>query len=87
MKNAYSILKYPVATEKIFRLLERENKLLFIVDLKAKKQEIKKAVEETFEVKVDMVNTVITNRGEKKAYVKLNKNNPAIDVMTKMGLM
>lgn len=82
-----NILKYPLATEKAVRLMERENKLLFVVDMKAKKDEIKKAVEKNFDVKVDKVNTFVTNRGEKRAYVKLNSNNPAIDIMTRLGLM
>lgn len=87
MKDPYTILKYPLSTEKIVRLMERENKLLFVVDMKAKKEDIKKAVEQAFEVKVDSVNTYLSNKGQKRAYVKLNKQNPAIDIMTRLGLM
>jgi len=85
--NKNQVLKYPLATEKAVRLMERENKLVFVIDLKANKDEVKELVEKTFEVKVDKVNTFVTNKGEKRAYVQLNKNNPAIDVMTKLGLM
>ena len=81
------IIKHPIQTEKAVRLMESDNKLTLIVDLKAKKQEIKKAVEELFQVKVVNVNTLITMEGEKKAYVKLSKETPAIDVATKLGLM
>ena len=87
MKNPYTILKHPISTEKIVRLVELENKLLFVVDMKATKKDIKKAFEDAFEVKVNKVNTFVTNRGEKRAYISLSKNNPAIDVMTKLGLM
>lgn len=87
MRNAYSVLKYPIATEKTFRMVELENKLLFVIDLKSNKTDVKKAVEEAFNVKVETVNTYTTSRGSKRAYVKLNKENPAIDVMTKLGLM
>ena len=80
-------VKYPLATEKAVRLMETDNKLLFVVDMKAKKEDIKKAVENKFEVKVEKVNTYITNRGEKRAYVKLTNSFPAIDIMTKLGLM
>ena len=66
--------------------MEAENKLVFIVDFKAKKQEIKKAVEELFEVKVVNVNTVVT-KGIKRAYVKFSQDTPAIDIATKMGIM
>jgi len=80
-------IKYPISTEKAVRLMQSENKLTLIVDLKAKKQDIKKACEELFQVKVVKVNTLITMEGEKKAYVKLAKETPAIDVATKLGLM
>ena len=86
-KDPYMILKYPISTEKVVKLMEKENKLMFLVDLKAKKQEIKNAVEKAFEVKVDKVNTYVSIKGEKRAYIKLNKNYPAIDIMTRLGLM
>lgn len=83
----YKIIKNPVSTEKVVRLMESENKLLFIVDRKAKKPEIKEAVEKLFNVKVIKVNVLNTIDGRKKAYVKLSSNTPAIDVATNLGLM
>ena len=53
------IIKYPLSTEKSVRLMESENKIIFIVDKKATKPEIKKAMEEQFKVKVEKVNTMI----------------------------
>lgn len=87
MKSAYSIVKYPLNTEKTVRTMEKENKLLFTVDMKADKQSIKKAIEEIFKVKVTKVNTHITAKGEKRAYVTLSREYPAADVLTKLGLM
>ena len=81
------IVKYPLATEKSIRLMESENKLIFVVDLKAKKIEIKKAVEEMFKVKVVSVNTLTDTDGKKRAYVKFSEETPAIDVATNLGLM
>lgn len=81
------VIKYPLVTEKAIRLMERENKLTFIVDRNASKKDIKEAVEKIFNVKVEKVNTLITPRGEKKAYVKLSKEYKAIDVATKLGVM
>jgi len=81
------VLLYPLTTEKAVKLLETENKLTFIVDLKANKKEIKDEIEKTFNVKVLKVNTLITSKGKKKAYIKLAKDTPAMDVMTKLGLM
>ena len=67
--------------------MESENKLIFVVDKKATKKEIKKAIEEMFKVEVDSVNTFISPDGEKKAYVKFSAKNPAIDTATQMGLI
>ena len=67
--------------------MEAENKLGFIVDSRANKGDVKKAVENIFKVKVDKVNMFITHAGKKKAYVKLSMDNPAIDVATQLGLM
>ena len=80
------VIKYPIQTEKAVRLMELTNSLTLIVDLNANKTEIKKAVEKLFQVKVIKVNTLITPKGKKKAYVKLSKDNPAIDISTKLGL-
>lgn len=87
MRDAYSIIKHPIATEKAVRLMEAENKLIFMVELKTTKQEIKKAIEEIFKAKVLKVNTAITSDGKKKAYVKLAPETPAIDIATQMGIM
>lgn len=85
--DSYQTIKYPLATEKAVRLMESENKLLFEIDLKAKKQEVRKAVEDLFKVKVISVNTIMTPHGKKRAYVKLSNETPAIEVATQMGLM
>ena len=85
--DPYTIIKYPLSTEKSLRLMESENKLIFIVDRKSKKPEIKNAVEVMFKVKVLKVNTFITTDGQKKAYVQFAANSPAIDIATDLGLM
>jgi len=80
------VIKHPLATEKAIKLMESENKLVFVVDFKAKKADVKKAVEEMFNVKIVDVNTVIS-KGKKKAYVKFSAETPAIDIATNMGIM
>jgi large subunit ribosomal protein L23 len=84
--DKYRVIKYPLSTEKSIRLMESENKLLFVVDKKATKREIKRAVEGMFKVKVAKVNTIITMKGEKRAYVKISET-PAIEIATQLGLM
>ena len=86
-KDSYSIIRNPLTTEKAVKLMETENKLLFRVHIKAKKPEIKKAIEDLFKVKVLKVSTFHTPRGEKRAYIKLSPENPAIDLATQLGLM
>lgn len=81
------VLIRPVHSEKALMLIDKQNTLVFIVDRRATKTEIKEAVEKMFGVKVVKVNTLITPRGEKKAYVKLSSEYKASDVATKLGLM
>lgn len=81
------IIKYPLATEKSIRMMESENKLIFVVAKKAKSAEIKLAIEDLFKAKVTKVNTIITPKGEKRAYIKFSDETPAIDIATQLGLM
>jgi large subunit ribosomal protein L23 len=85
MEN-HEVLNHLISTEKEIRLMESENKLLFSVSKRAKKQDIKKAVEQLFNVKVISVNTLLKG-GKKKAYVRLAPESPAIDIATQMGMM
>ncbi len=64
MKDAHSIIKEMVVTEKGTRLTELGNQYQFKVDRHANKIDIKRAVETLFEVKVENVNTM--NRPGKK---------------------
>ncbi|MEM4336723.1 MAG: 50S ribosomal protein L23 [Candidatus Woesearchaeota archaeon] len=78
---------HPLSTEKSIRLMESKNVLVFIVKKDATKQTIKKDIEENFNVKVDKIRTTIMPDGRKKAYVTINKANPAIDIATKLGMI
>lgn len=82
-----SVILYPLATEKSIKQMESENKLVFVVDIKSTKPQIKEAIEKEFKVKVDNVKTLIDSTGRKKAYVKFAQESPAIDIATKLGLM
>ena len=85
--DATNVIRYPLSTEKSIRMMESENKLIFVVNRKATKPEIKKSLEEVFNVRVLNINTAITPDGKKKAYVKFSQETPAIDIATQMGLM
>ena len=58
MKDAFAVIQKPVITEKTASISEQGNKIVFWVNPKANKHEIKQAVESIFEVKVAGVNTV-----------------------------
>lgn len=74
-------------TESASLMVEKDNKLLFIVNLKAGKTDVKRAVEQLYEVKVDKVTVLITPQGEKKAFVKLKPEYRASDVAIKLGIL
>ncbi|TRO46304.1 50S ribosomal protein L23 [Candidatus Bathyarchaeota archaeon] len=78
---------YPLMTESASLMVEKDNKLLFIVNLKAGKNDVKKAVEQLYEVKVDKVTVLTTPQGEKKAFVKLKPEYKASDVAIKLGIL
>lgn len=86
MKNYYSIIEKPLITEKTFDLIEFENKLVFLVDINSNKSQIKKAVENIHDVKVIKVNTLITPKGEKKAYIKLHPDYSAAELAIDLGI-
>ena len=76
----------PIVTEKAVMLIEAQNVLTFETNKNKTKDEIKKEIEELFEVKVEKIRTLV--KGNKKyAYIKLKKEFPAIDLATKLGLM
>ncbi len=87
MKDPAKILIRPLHTEKALILLERDNTLTFIVDRSATKNEIKYAIEKMFNVKVIKVNTLITPKGEKKAYIKLAPEYNASDIASRLGIL
>ena len=64
------IIKKPVITEKMTAISEKLNRYAFIVDKRANKLQIKKAVEELYGVKVAAVNTMNYEGKSKSRYTK-----------------
>jgi len=85
--DAYKTICYPIMTEVTSRILESENKLVFIVSKKATKRDIKLAVEQLYDVEVENVNSMVTAEGEKKAFVKLTPEYKAADIAIKLGIL
>ena len=87
MMDVNDVISYPLMTESASLMVERDNKLIFIVNLKAGKTDVKRAVETLYEVKVDKINMLITPQGVKKAFVKLKPEFKASDVAIKLGIL
>ena len=76
----------PITSEKAVKLIDIDNTILFQVSKDVNKAEIKTEVESQFNVKVSQIRTHIRDN-KKLAYVKLAKENPAIDIATKLGMI
>jgi large subunit ribosomal protein L23 len=84
--DPYSIIIKPHLTEKRMNAIDQKNELTFVIRRTAEKGHVKSAIEELYEVKVERVNTQITSRGVKLAYVKLSEEDSAEDIAMKMGV-
>ncbi|EPS45599.1 hypothetical protein H072_400 [Dactylellina haptotyla CBS 200.50] len=86
--DAYKVISHPLNTESAMKKIEEHNTLVFIVDVKANKNQIKAAVNKLYEVKAVKINTLIRPDGRKKAFVKLGPDTDALDVAaTKLGIV
>ena len=67
--------------------MESDNRLVFIVSMRATKKQIKAEFEKLFKAKVKSVNTMVGPKGKKKAYITLSDETPALDIATQLGMM
>lgn len=79
------ILK-PVTTEKAVKMIDTENTLTFETGRRERKNEIKSEIEKIYGVKVVRMGTLI-RKNKKIVYARLGAKNPAIDVVTKLGMI
>jgi large subunit ribosomal protein L23 len=80
-------IKHALLSEKSVDLIEKENKVVFRVDSRATKADVKREVERLYGVKVSSVNTLHDMRGNKKAFVKFDKKGAAADLATKLNIL
>jgi large subunit ribosomal protein L23 len=80
-------LKHIVPSEKATLIIDSENKLQFIVDIRTNKKEIANEVERVFETPVKSVRTMITFKGEKKAIIELEEEDKAKEIATSLGIL
>lgn len=86
LDQAEKVIIEPYITEKTFNLIEKENKLTFVVAEKSTKKQIAEALLVLYESKAAEVNTLRTVQG-KKAVVKFIAAEGARDLATKLGLV
>jgi len=85
--DEYCIIVSPLNTESAMKKIEEHNTLVFLVDIKANKRQIKDAVKKLWDVQAAKVNTLIRPDGKKKAYVRLTSDHDALDVANKIGFI
>jgi len=85
--DRFKIVKFPLTTESAMKKIEDTNTLVFIVDKRANKPQVKQAVKQLYDIDVAKVNTLIRPDGEKKAYVRLASDYDALDVANKIGII
>lgn len=83
----HQVIKYPLTTESAMKMIEDDNTIVFIVDVRANKPKIKAAVAKMYEIQAAKVNTLVRPDGQKKAYVRLTSDHDALDVASKIGII
>jgi len=85
--DAFAIIKYPLTTESAMKKIEDHNTLVFIVDTRANKKQIKDAVSRLYDIQSKKINTLIRPDGQKKAFVRLQPDYDALDVANRIGVI
>merc|ERR1719197_1494754 len=57
--DRYQILKYPLTTESAMKKIEENNTLVFIVDVRASKAQIKEAIKKMYDIDTQKNNTLV----------------------------
>jgi large subunit ribosomal protein L23 len=79
------VLFHPYVTEKAMDEMERQNRLEFVVDQRATKADIKRAMEKLYQVKVAKVTTKIGRQG-KIAMIRFTKDYSAEEIGSRAGV-
>ena len=84
--DSYSIIIKPHVTEKTMNLIDLNNEIAFVVKRDANKKQIKRAFIDLYDEEVERVNTHITPKGEKVAYIKLVEEEMAEELAVRLGV-
>ncbi|POR33580.1 60S ribosomal protein L25 [Tolypocladium paradoxum] len=78
--DEHKIVIHPLNTESAMKKMEENNTLVFIVDVKANKAQIKQALKKLYDIDTVKINTLIRPDGSKKAYARLTPDVDALDI-------
>ncbi|KAK4426434.1 60S ribosomal protein L23a [Sesamum alatum] len=81
------VIRYPLSTESAIKAMLESNTLVFVVDKRAGKKNIKDAFKNMLKTTAKKVNTLITPDGTKKAYIVLGPDCKALDVAKKIKIL
>ncbi|KAF4965589.1 hypothetical protein FSARC_6635 [Fusarium sarcochroum] len=78
--DEHKVVIHPLNTESAMKKMEENNTLVFIVDIKANKAQIKLALKKLYDIDTVKINTLIRPDGSKKAYARLTPDVDALDI-------
>jgi large subunit ribosomal protein L23Ae len=85
--DEFRVIVSPLTTETAMKKVEDSNTLVFLCDVKSTKKQIADAVLSLYNIKADKVNTLIRPDGVKKAFIRLSKDQDALDVANRIGIL
>ncbi|RKF55794.1 60S ribosomal protein L25 [Erysiphe neolycopersici] len=86
--DEHKVIIHPLNTESAMKKIEENNTLVFIVDIKANKRQIKESLKKLYDIDTIKINTLIRPDGTKKAFARLTADVDALDIAaTKLAIV
>ncbi|KAE9374493.1 putative 60S ribosomal protein L23a [Stipitochalara longipes BDJ] len=86
--DEHKVIIHPLNTESAMKKIEENNTLVFIVDIKANKRQIKEALKKLYDIDTVKINTLVRPDGSKKAFARLTADVDALDIAaTKLAIV
>ncbi|GAB7360211.1 hypothetical protein MBLNU230_g7972t1 [Neophaeotheca triangularis] len=88
MLDMSKIVIHPLNTESAMKKIEENNTLVFIVNTKANKRQIRQALKKLYDIDCVKLNTLVRPDGSKKAFARLTPDVDALDIAaTKLAIV
>ncbi|EKD14829.1 60S ribosomal protein L25 [Drepanopeziza brunnea f. sp. 'multigermtubi' MB_m1] len=86
--DEHKVIIHPLNTESAMKKIEENNTLVFIVDIRSNKRQIKEALKKLYDIDTVKINTLIRPDGSKKAFARLTADVDALDIAaTKLAIV